>query len=48
MIYIRLQNHSNNMVVAEHGIQTYELVVVMLLLLFIFSVRFFVPTNAHP
>ena len=47
MIYIRLQNHTNNMVVAEHGIQLYEVVVVMLFFIIII-LDIVVPTNAHP
>ena len=42
MMYTRSQNYTN-MVVGEHGIQTFEVVVVMLL-----SIDVFVPTSAHP
>ena len=47
MIYIRLQDHTNNMVVAEHGIQSYEVVVVMLFFIIII-LDIVVPANAHP
>ena len=40
--YIRLQNYTN-MVVDEHGIQTFEFLIVVLLLLMFFS-----PTRTHP
>ena len=46
MTYTRLQNYKI-MMVGRHGIQTCEVVVVVLLLLFmLFDV--FVPTSAHP
>ena len=46
MTYTRSQNYTN-MVVDKHGIQTFEILVVVLLrLLKLFDV--FVPTSAHP
>jgi hypothetical protein len=45
MTHTRLQNYTN-MVVGEHGIETSEAVVVVLLLLLSFDV--FVLTSAHP
>ena len=46
MTYIRSQNHTN-MVINEHGVQTFEVVnIVLLLLLLSFDV--FVPTSTHP
>ena len=42
MTYTRLQNYTNLMV-GKHGIQTFEVMIVILLLFDIF-----VPTNAHP
>ena len=33
VVYIKLQNYTNIMVVDEHGIQTFEVVLVVLLLL---------------
>ena len=46
MTYTRLQNYTN-MVVGKHRIQTFE-VVVGVLLLFLLSLDVFVPTSAHP
>ena len=46
MIYTRSQNYTNTMV-SEHGIQTFEVVVVaLLLLLLLFGI--FVPTSKCP
>ena len=45
MTYTRLQNYTN-MVVGEHGIQTFKVGVIMLLLLLL-SFDVFVPTSAH-
>ena len=45
MTHTRLQNYTN-MVVGEHEIETFEVVVVVLLLLLSFDV--FVLTSAHP
>ena len=45
MTYIRLQNYTN--MVVEHGIQTFKVMVVVLLVL-MFSFDVFVPTNAQP
>ena len=42
MTYTRSQNYTN-MVVDKHGIQTFEVVVVVLLSFYVF-----VPTSAHP
>ena len=48
MMYTRLQNYTN-MVVGEHGIQTFRLVInVLLLLLLLLMFDVFVPTSAHP
>ena len=45
MMYTKLQNYTN-MVVGEYGMQTFEIMVVVLLLwLLLFDV--FVPTSAH-
>ena len=44
--YIRLQNYTN-LVVGKHGIQTFKVVVVVLLYLLLTS-DIFVPTNTHP
>ena len=46
MTYTRVQTYTN-MVVGEFGIQIFEVVVVVLLLL-ILSYDLFVPTSAHP
>ena len=47
MTYSRLQYHTNITMVGEHGIQTFKVVVVVLLLfLLLFDV--FVLTSAHP
>ena len=46
MMYIRLQNYTN-MMFDEHGIQTFNVVVVVLLLLWV-SFDVFVPTSARP
>ena len=46
MTYTRLQNYTN-MVVGEHGIQTFEGEVVVLFLLLL-SIDVLVPTSAHP
>ena len=45
-MYTRLQNYTN-MVVGAHGIQTLEVVLVVLLFLLL-SYYTFVPTSAHP
>ena len=45
--YIRLQNYTNNIVVGEHGIQPFEVAVVMWLLL-LFLLDAFVITSAYP
>ena len=47
MTYTRSQNHTNIAMAGEHGIQTFKVVVVVLLLLFL-SFDVFVPTSAHP
>jgi hypothetical protein len=47
MTYTRSQNYTN-MVGGEHGIQIYQSVVVVVLLLSLLSFDVFVPTNAHP
>ena len=47
MMYIRSQNHTN-MVVDEHGIQTCEVVVVVVLLLSLSLFDVLVSTSAHP
>ena len=46
MMYTRLQNYTN-MMVGEHGIQTFEVVIVVLLLLLL-SYDVFVPISALP
>ena len=46
LMYTRLQNYTN-MVVGEHGIQTFKVLVVVLLLLLL-SFDVFVPTSAYP
>jgi hypothetical protein len=45
MIYTRSQNYTN-MVIDEHGLQTFKVLVLVLLLLLLFDV--FVPTSVHP
>jgi hypothetical protein len=45
LTYIRLQNYTNFMV-GKHRIQTFNVVVVMLILLLLLHV--FIPTSAHP
>jgi hypothetical protein len=45
MMYTQSQNYTN-MLVGEHGIQTFELVIVILLLVLL-SFAIFVPTSAH-
>ena len=45
MTYTKLQNYTN-MLVGEHEIQTFKVMVVLLLLLLL-SFDIFVPTNAH-
>ena len=46
IMYTRSQNYIN-LVLGKHGIQIFEVVVVVLLLL-VLSFDVFVPTNAHP
>ena len=46
MTYTRSQNYTN-MVVGKHGIQTFKVMVVVVLLLLL-SFNVFVPTSAHP
>ena len=46
MPYTRSQNYTN-MVISEHGVQTFEAMVIRLLLLML-SFDVFVPTSAHP
>ena len=45
--YTRSQNYTN-LVVGEHGIQTFTIVVVVLLLLLFCRLHVFVPTSAYP
>ena len=46
-MYSKLQNYTN-MVVGEHGIQTFEVMIIVLLLLLLSFDDVFVPTSAHP
>ena len=46
VMYTRLQNHTN-MMVSEHGIKTFEVMIIVLLCLLL-SFDVFVPTSAHP
>ena len=45
MMYTRLQNYTNT-VVGKHGIQTFKVVIVVLLLLLFSPLDVFVPTSA--
>ena len=47
LMYNKLQNYTN-MVVGEHGIQTFEVMIIVLLLLLLSFDDVFVPTSAHP